>query len=469
MIPETVRAGAAFVLCSFMQQGIQFITVPIFTRILSTEEYGQYSLYQSWLSITTILVTLNLSSGAFNNAMNKYKNDRQGYIAAMQGLNTVLVCFWIILYALFSGKWEQLLGLPSIVIIGMLAEMFFHPALLFWTMKQRYEYKYRLLVVVTLLFAICNPLVGLIAVFNTTEKGYARCLSVSLVTVAFSLVFYIYNYVKGKKFFNKQYWLFALKFNIPLVPHYLSQIVLAQSDRIMISNYCNTSAVAIYSLSYNIGTVMNLIVNSVTTSFTPWVYQKFGESNYRKVGEAANGLLLLIVLIAVIPIAFAPEIILILGSSKYYDAVWVVAPVTISTVIMFLYSLYGNIEFYYEKSVFVMIASLIAAISNVILNGIFIPRYGYIAAGYTTLFSYLMLLLMHRTFAQKICKDQNISGSIYSTKTIAVLLAALCTCAICFIKLYDYVYIRIFIILAGAIIAFLNRNKIKQIVSYKEK
>lgn len=73
----------------YYSERIQLITVP-FTRILTAEQYGQYSLYQSWLSIISIFATLNLSSGVFNNGMLKYKEERTKYISSMQGLSTIV-------------------------------------------------------------------------------------------------------------------------------------------------------------------------------------------------------------------------------------------------------------------------------------------------------------------------------------------------------------------------------------------
>ena len=55
-----VRASFWFLICSFLQKGISSITTPIFTRLLTTDEYGQYGAFNSWLGIITIFVTLNL-------------------------------------------------------------------------------------------------------------------------------------------------------------------------------------------------------------------------------------------------------------------------------------------------------------------------------------------------------------------------------------------------------------------------
>ena len=105
----SVQAKAAlwFTICSFLQKGISFITVPIFTRLMSTEEYGTYTVYLSWLQILTILTSLYLFNGVYDNAMAKYEKQRDanvvlnfifirifGYVAAGY---TTLACY--ILYS----------------------------------------------------------------------------------------------------------------------------------------------------------------------------------------------------------------------------------------------------------------------------------------------------------------------------------------------------------------------------------
>lgn len=64
-LPVQVRASAWFLICSFLQKGISMITTPIFTRLLTTQEYGEFNVFNSWLSIVTVFVTLNLYNGVF--------------------------------------------------------------------------------------------------------------------------------------------------------------------------------------------------------------------------------------------------------------------------------------------------------------------------------------------------------------------------------------------------------------------
>ena len=73
----SVQAKAAlwFTICNFLQKGISFIVVPIFTRIMSTEEYGTYTVYISWYQILNIISSLYLFNGVYDNALSLFDED----------------------------------------------------------------------------------------------------------------------------------------------------------------------------------------------------------------------------------------------------------------------------------------------------------------------------------------------------------------------------------------------------------
>ena len=137
----SVQAKSAiwFTMCSILQKGIAFITVPIFTRLMTKEQYGTYSLYLSWLQILTIITSLYLYYGVFNNAMVKFEDDRNRYISSMQGLTMTITAAVFGIYLAFQKMWVQVLGLAPILIILMFIEMLVTPAISFWAGRQRFE------------------------------------------------------------------------------------------------------------------------------------------------------------------------------------------------------------------------------------------------------------------------------------------------------------------------------------------
>ena len=112
--------------------------------------------------------------------------------------------------------------------------------------------------------------------------------------------------------------------------------------------------------------------------------------------------------------------------------------------------------------VFIMIASLIAALVNVGLNALFIPLYGFVAAGYTTLISYIIFCVLHYFMYKKILLDNKLDG-LYDVRFFAVMgiIAVICTVGMQFI--YSNAIIRYFVIFVLFFICILFNSKIKSL------
>lgn len=447
-IPIAVRASVWYTVCSILQKGVILLATPIFTRIMSTAQYGIYAVYQSWYAILLILGTLNLYCGVYNNGLTKYPNDRDRVTSSMQGLGTTITLVFVVAYAIAPAFWNRLFGLPTVLVIAMLGQVLFEPALNFWMVRQRYEYRYRGVVIMTFLNTFVTTLIGILCVLYIEEKGVARVLAYAIIQIAAGLVFYSYHLIKGKYYFSKIYWKFALKFNIPLIPHYLSYSILSQADRLMINKMVGTGEAAIYSVAYTIAMMMQIVTQAISNSLTPYTYQSLKRGSYDNLKKCGTMLLSMIGVMCIIVMLFAPEVLMIFASEEYKDAVYIMPPVAASTFFLFLYPLFSNIEFYFEKTKFIMIASISGAGINILLNYIFIPVYGYYAAGFTTLFCYILFCIAHYGFYRRIMRQELPEvGQLYDIKIIMLISVIIVACTMASMFLYHYIFVRYFIIL----------------------
>ena len=99
--------------------------------------------------------------------------------------------------------------------------------------------------------------------------------------------------------------------------------------------------------------------------------------------STVNGLIWIVGVLNFILICFAPEAIFILGGVEYQEAIYVIPPIVCSCYLIFVYSMFCTIEFYYEKTKAMTMVSVTGAILNYVTNTIFIRKFGYYAAGYT--------------------------------------------------------------------------------------
>ena len=468
-LPIQVKASVWFFICSFLQKGISTITTPIFTRLLSTAEYGQYSVFNSWLGIITIFVTMQLSAGVYSQGIIKFDNERNVFSSSLQGLTVTLIAVWLGVYLLFHDFFNSLFSLTTTQMVAMFAMIWTTAVFGFWAVEQRSRYSYKHMVAVTLIASVAKPLIGIVFVYFATDKVTARIIGLALVEmICFSPLFFI-QLRKGAKFFHAQFWKYALLFNLPLIPHYLSQVVLSSADRIMIERMCGASEAGIYSLAYSVSLIMTLVNTALNQTIGFWIFQKIKSGMAKSISHVSYATLVIVAAANILLIALAPEVIAFFAPKNYHDAIWVIPPIAMSAFFMFMYDLFARFEFYFEKRNFIMVASSVAAIVNILLNYIFIRIFGYYAAGYTTLFCYIAYTSGHYYFMRRICKRYLNNEKVYSLRVLLAISGGFILLGFIFMLTYRMAVIRYLLILAIMVVGLMNRKRITEIMkAYKK-
>lgn len=441
-LAKPVKATFWLTVCSFLQKGISVITVPIFTRLLNSSEYGMVSVYVSWANIFSMITSLSVYAGAFNPAMIKYDNKRDEYVSSMLGLTTLITGLAWIVYMIFKDFFVKMTGLPVVLLNLMFVQLLFAPAFNLWLAKERFEYKYKSIVIVSIIMSILSPLVSVIAVVFSQERAMSKIISAEVVSDLIYLLIYVHLLFKGKKFLKLEYWRYVIKINIPLIPHFLSGTILNQADRVMINNFCGADCAGIYSVAYSAAMVLTVLNGSINASLVPWTYRKIKANQTQDIKGVVNTILIGVFCVISIFILCAPEMMYILASKEYGEAVWIIPSVTCSVFFWTIFGLFVNIELYYEKSIYVAVASVISALLNVLLNYVCIPKYGYMAAGYTTLASYLIYTIIHFWFMKKVLKQKNQKNDMYDVKFILVLSCFMICVSFISLLLYRNIIIR---------------------------
>lgn len=462
-LPVQMKASIWFLIASFLQKGISTITTPIFTRILTTSEYGQYSVFSSWMAIITPIVSLNLFSGVYSQGVVKFESDRKRFSSSLQGLTLTMIIMWTVIYMICPEFWNNIFSLSTMEMLAMLILIWLSAVYSFWSMNQRIDFKYKGLVFVTLLASILQPVVSIVFILHSENKVLARIFGMIVVQLFLYSWMFLSMMMSGKEFFSKKYWMYALKFNIPLLPHYLSMNILSSSDRIMIGKMCDTSSVGIYNLAYSVSLIMTIFNTALLQTIEPWIYRKLKDKRVADIERVAYPSFIIIAAVNILLIMFAPEVITIFAPKQYKAAIWVIPSVALSVFFTFLYTFFATFEFYYEKTNYIAGATVGGAMLNIVLNYIFIKRFGFIAAGYTTLFSYILFAVLHYYFMRKICKQYLNNIEPYNLKLIIEISIGSLGAGFLIMITYTNIILRYMLIIITFLILFVKRKKLIEI------
>lgn len=461
-LPPMVKATVWFTVCNVIQKGISLLSTPIFTRILSQSEYGQYAQYQSWVGIVTIFVTLNLFLGDYTKGLIEFEEQQKEFTSALLSLTSIITLSVLAIHLVIPSFFQRLLGLRSEYVVAMLVEIFFLSAFEFWAARERFHYRYVKLVAVSLLSTVLNLSLSIGTILLSEDRLSARIYSDVAIKSILGLILFIYIMWDGKTFWNKRFWKYALLFNLPLIPHFLSNFVLSQADRIMIGRMVGDAQTAKYSVAYTISMMMNLLMSAINNSFVPYEYKGIKANQLSGIRKNASFLVIGFGGLSILPMIFAPEIISIFAESSYRDAIYVVPPIAASVFFIFVYSIFINIEYYFNKTVFIACATCVASGLNLLLNYIFIRYFGYYAAGYTTLTCYILLATGHFYFYRRTLRLQQMK-EIYDIKIVVAVSLAVLGFMLVLALSYPIWYVRYILILAMLVLGLIKRKVVKEI------
>lgn len=441
------RAGIWFLICSILQKGISAVTTPIYTRLMSTAEYGNVSTYYAWADLLSVVITFGLSSTVYSRGIVKSNGKEKEYTTIMVTLCSGLSLLSYLFCFFFCLLFKKYLNLSFILINSIYVYVFFNTIIEFWFQEKRVFYRYKAFVFLTLFLSFIKPPVSILSIIYFNQfRVEARILSETVVVLLVGLVLFIPMICNNNKHYDRSIWKESIVYIIPLIPHYISQRVLSQSDRIMIQQLTNSSDAGIYSLAYSLGMLLTILYTSINNTLGPWTFRKIqsGESNI--VGRLGEQLLIFFALCVVSFSLIAPELVKLFAPRAYYEAIYLVPVIAYSAYFIFMYGLFINFEYFSGKTQYIMIATVLSAIVNLLLNKISIPIFGYKAAAYTTLICYCLYAIGHYFIMSKICKEEYEVTGVFNGKRVVVITLILGVLVTICLFVYSKNVIRLFMV-----------------------
>lgn len=462
---KALKAGLWYTMSSVTVKAINIITTPIFTRMMTSDDYGIAQTFTSWYTLLTIFCSLNLTY-SIGRAKLDFKGQLEKYVGSMQllALSATLIIDTIMI--VFIVPVSDFMELNPTLVVILAIYLLFAPIISLTQNKFKYQYRYKGNIAITAYTTLVSVSLTLfLMLFIKNERYYAKVLGSVITCAALSMAFWIISIVKKRVSINLEYWKYGLAISVPLILHSISLNVLSQSDRIMITKFVGTTATAVYSLAYSYAILINIVLGSVNEAWLPWFHDTFYAGGEAQIKKNVKPLVALGCIMGIGCIAIAPEAIFILGPEEYQMGKWAVGPVALGVICQFIYQQYVHIELHMKKTKFISAGTVIAAALNIVLNLIFIPMYGYLAAAYTTMTCYFVLMFVHLFITRVLLKVH-----LYDDFFMFAALFVTASIATAFMLLFDYIVVRyILLVVILLIYALTNKNMIIGLINKRKK
>lgn len=397
------KASLWFVAVSIFDKGIAVFTQPIIYRILTVEENGLFGVYSSWNSVISVLASFNLFGGVFEVYLTKESNNKNKITSSLC-LLSIIICFTLFfIFVLRPTTFSKILQLKPAYIYLMFISIISETILNFWMVSKRFDYEYiKYSVLVVSLFLVKSVLTILLSFYISSDRVFGRILGLVLPSFIVSIIIAVKIFTQSGFKNITEYWKKGFLFNLPLIPHYLSTILLASSDRIMIQRLSGLADSGLYYAAYSFSSLALIVFNAINNAYNPFSMKAIKEKNYSELSKKSSNLVFLSVLFSLIMMLIAPEGLYLLGGLKYMESLKIIPVLIFGIFLSALYYIFSNVEFVYEKNKAIFPITLTGAIVNIGLNYLLISKYGYSVAAYTTVIGYLIISVCHYFVSYKI-------------------------------------------------------------------
>ena len=385
---------------------LSLLLLPIFTRHLAPADYGVIALLMTVEAGANVVFRWGIDS-AFMRLfydcadMNDRRRLASSIFVFLLATNGVLLIIGLLaaprIAAALLGTPAHSAALRLVILNAFVVGFFFIPLALL-----RIERRSSRFAKVTFSRAAATICVRLLLVVGLGMGVFGFFLANVLVTAVFSVILGSSCARLIRPLVSRPVLGEVLHYGLPRLPHGLAHLVIAWSDRYILSRYATVSDVGVYAIGATLGLGVKYFLRAFQTAWSPFLYEMMDETDahdtYRAVTSYA---LLLLVFMATVLSATAEDLLRLATTPEYHGAARVVPWVAMGAVLQGVYQLTSVGLSITKRTVYYPVATGLTLAGSISANLVLIPYFGIMGAAYTHVFSYGILAAAGMTLSQR--------------------------------------------------------------------
>jgi O-antigen/teichoic acid export membrane protein len=456
MLKSLAKNSFIYYLSTILTKGISFFLLPLYTSILSTEDYGVLELMSIMSTMVIILFTLQIGQGVAR-YYNELRNQKhiQIYSSTVAIFSLISFGVFIVISVLFLSQIAAYLNLSesttifALMSIALNGLFYLSQNQLTWKIKPFQEMisslTYNILTIGSTIYFLVYKEDGISGIFK------AQCIGAVLGI----LVAYLFTKKDYSTYFSAKVLRKLFRFSLPLLPGALAIFIYMFTDRICIKEMLGLDELGVFSVGNKIATILTFSGIGVSAALVPLIYRHFKEKETpEKIGLMFRLFSSLSFILLAFLAFFARFVIETMTNSDYLSAVNIVP--------FLLFAIYLNsLTFFFpglsiaKKTVKISLIAILAGVINLILNIVLIPHFGILAAAIVTCVSFGLNFILLYHFSQK---EYPINITLKPHFLVSVLFFAILF-ALHYFDLPEYFNFIGFIICSIASLRFILKNK----------
>lgn len=399
MFKNLFKYSFAYTVADVVNKAIPFFMLPVLTRYLTPDDYGLLSLFSVFLSISSVFVGLSIHGVINVNFFNMQKRKFREFVGnciIILSASTILVFIFIsLLYPVILYKTNLDLKWQFLVVLVAFSQFLTSINLALWLAERR-AISYG---VYQISQTFLNATLSLVMIIGFKMNWEGQALSISAASILFgliSLAFIIKRQYLSIKF-NLSYIKEALTFGISLIPHQLSGLVLTSVDRLFLIYMTTEAATGIYTLAFQLGMIIELILGAFNKAWAPYLYKILSNNPTDK---SKRQIVVFTYIYFIVVFVFSIFIGYLLGlfvpyflGKKFIDVSEYVVYFAVYFAVYGMYYMVVNYLFYVKKTKILSLITFLSSLLHIALLYIFIKFFGIIGAIQASIITILIMFL----------------------------------------------------------------------------
>lgn len=414
------KHGGNYLLANLATKALAFISIPVYTRLLSPNDYGVISVF-----IGVVGILGSVMSFSADRSVSRYYFDQKGvedfkqFVGTSSFLALVFFCINSVILVIFADEFGKLVGLNTNVVYLLIPVAFIN--IIGLTFQQIYGpiKKSRIIGLSSLARVYIGFILSIIFILLFKNHQYYGQILGQIIAGILMIVYWIRKIKPYFKFsFDKKYIKYIFTYSVPLIPYALSGVIIAQFGKIAIANAQGLSQAGFYSLAATVGGLVSIIIAVTHEAWNPYFMEYMNAKNYSQIDKDFSKIFRITVLSSIGISAFGKEIGILLAEKEFEASLHLIPIFTIGYVFYQFAYIYLRNFGYSKKTYFMTITVLISGVSNVLMNVFFIDKYGELGAAISFALSYVVMTFVAWFFNSFFVK-------LHSTKVRTVLIPIL--------------------------------------------
>ncbi len=419
-----------YLFATIATKALAFVSLPVYTRLLTVEEFGVYNIFISTVGIFTVLLTLNTEvaiSRYYYDA--KDENDFKRFVGTSSLLTTSVFLLMSGLFVIFCKQIALYLDFEVPLTLAII------PVSLYYVLNSVFQQIYqpllqskKIAIVSSVQTYLAFALSVVVILFLDDKKYYGQVIGTILAM--FILGGYMIGQVKNYFYpcFERKHIQYILSYSLPYLPYSLSGVIIAQFGKIIIGQSGGFEDAGIYSFASNIAMLMMILISVVHSAWNPYYFQYMNDKDYGSIDKDYDLIWRCTLFCGGALSLFCYELGMILGKSDYLTGLYVI-PILVVGYFFYQWSyVYMRNTGYAKKTIWNAVAVILSGIVNVVLNSLVIGSYGALGVAFSFMVSYLIMLIIGWIINRTVIKE-------YATPVKSFLVPLLITLPFLFISI----------------------------------